>query len=96
MKDFFSGHIYQDSWIYKTIEDHVIEHGEDDVINIGGNKMLNRKDDHYLILNDRENTQKLNIGKKKQFTIVEGLMLFKIMNTNNSENMNKNKFWDNI
>jgi len=38
----------------------------------------------------------LNIGKKKKFTIVEGIKLFQIMSTNNTSNLNKTSFWQKI
>ena len=71
MRDFYAGEVFLDSWIDSAIQNH-----NGDLSSIGGNKMMNTKDDHFLINNDRENCKKLNIGKKKQFTIVEGIKLF--------------------
>lgn len=44
--------------------------------------MNEKKDDHFLQDNQNENCKKLNIGKKKKFTIVEGIKLFSIINSN--------------
>ena len=63
---------------------------------IGGNKMITKKDDHYLIEASSESCKQLNIGKKKKFTIVEGIKLFGIMSSNNPDNLNKSTFWANI
>jgi hypothetical protein len=41
--------------------------------------MVNYKDDHFLIENTRESCKKLNIGRKKNFTIIEGIKLFQII-----------------
>ena len=71
MKDFYAGAIYQSTWIQKAIE-RSLNNSND----IGGMKMLQLKDDDLLIQNESENCKKLNIGKKKQFTIVEGIKLF--------------------
>ena len=70
MKDYYAGMIYQSTWINDAIDK------EEYLNEIGGMKMLQNKDDHLLIQNEKENCKKLNIGKKKQFTIVEGIKLF--------------------
>jgi hypothetical protein len=43
---------------------------------IGGNKMIAVKDDSFLINCESDDCKRLNISKKKKFTIVEGLKLF--------------------
>jgi len=60
---------------------------------IQGNKMFGVKDDSFLLQCDSNDCKMLNISKKKKFTIVEGLKLFEIMSTNNSETLNKKDFW---
>jgi hypothetical protein len=60
---------------------------------ICGNEMNDKKDDFFLRNNSSGNSQKLNISKKKKFTIVEGIKLFSIINSNASENLNKSTFW---
>lgn len=74
MRDFYWGNVYQDSWIKKAISN-----ANGNLNEFGGNQMLQYKDDHFLIENTKINCKKLNIGKKKQFTISEGIMLFQIM-----------------
>ena len=91
MKEYYAGMIYQSTWINDAIENNA-----DNSNDIGGMKMLQNKDDHLLIQNEKENCKKLNIGKKKQFTIIEGIKLFQIMGSNNTENLNRNSFWVNI
>ena len=58
--------------------------------------MIQLKEDHKLIDNTKDNSRQLNIGKKKQFTIVEGIKLFSVMSSNNTDNLNKMTFWQNI
>lgn len=58
--------------------------------------MLLYKDDHFITENTRENCRKLNISKKKNFTIIEGITLFGLFGTNNTDNLNKISFWKNI
>ena len=55
--------------------------------------MIQLKEDHKLIDNTKDNCRQLNIGKKKQFTIVEGIKLFSVMSSNNTDNLNKMTFW---
>ena len=58
--------------------------------------MNGKKDDHFLQNNNSANCKKLNIGKKKKFTIVEGIKLFSIINSNALENLNNPKFWQRL
>ena len=88
---FYWGKVYQDSWLHQAIED-----AQENPNEIGGNKMLQYKDDHFITENVRENCRKLNISKKKNFTIIEGITLFGLFGTNNTENLNKISFWKNI
>jgi len=38
--------------------------------------MIAKKDDYYLVDSKSEKCKKLNISKKKKFTITEGIKLF--------------------
>jgi hypothetical protein len=38
----------------------------------------------------------MNIGRKKQFTIIEGIKMFNIINSSNKNNMEKSSFWEKI
>lgn len=58
--------------------------------------MNDKKDDYFLRNNKSENSKQLNISKKKKFTIVEGIKLFSIINSNASENLNKSHFWQRL
>jgi len=91
MKDFYQGKIYGSSWITKAIEKN-----KDKPMEIGGNKMIAVKEDSFICQCESTDCKKLNISRKKKFTIVEGLRLFQIMSTNNSETMNKISFWQKI
>ena len=53
------------------------------------------KDDNFL-MESQNNSKQLNIGKKKRFTIVEGVKLLQIMNSNSSQYLSKNSFWQKI
>jgi hypothetical protein len=91
VRDFYWGKIYQDSWIV-----HGIEEAKENTGVIGGNKMIQCMDDHFLVENEKLNCRKLNISKKKNFTIMEGIKLFGLIGSNHCENLNKNSFWQNI
>lgn len=55
--------------------------------------MLDKREDHLVVQCNSLECKKLNIGKKKKFTIVEGIKLFQIINTNNAHNLGKTSFW---
>lgn len=57
--------------------------------------MLQYRDDHFLI-ESNHNCKRLNISRKKQFTISEGIKLFQIMGQNKAENLNRITFWQNV
>lgn len=62
-----------------------------------GNEMNEKKDDHLIVAdNTHASSKKLNIGKKKKFTIVEGIKLFSIINSNATQNLNKPHFWQRL
>ena len=48
---------------------------------IGGAKMIAKKDDHVLTICQNSGCKRLNISKKKKFTILEGIKLFSLMST---------------
>ena len=50
MRDFYAGTIYQSSWI-----DQAIEKQAGDLTMIGGNQMIQLKEDHKLIDNTKDN-----------------------------------------
>lgn len=58
--------------------------------------MLKLADDHELFTNESDQCKRLNIGKKKRFTITEGLKMFTIIGTNTSQNLQKSQFWQKV
>lgn len=44
--------------------------------------MMSKKDDHVLTICQNSGCKRLNISKKKKFTILEGIKLFSLMSSN--------------
>jgi hypothetical protein len=82
-KDFYQGSIYICSWIRDSINCH-----NSNPMETGGTKMMAKKEDNFLSECNNISSKKLNIGKKKKFTIVEGIKLFQVMSSNNTQNLN--------
>ena len=91
MKDFYQGSIYVCNWIRDSVESN-----KGNPMQIGGTKMMAKKDDNFLSECNNMSCKKLNISKKKKFTIVEGIKLFQIMSSNNTVNLNKSSLWQKI
>ena len=53
------------------------------------------KDDYKLIDNEMENALKLNIGKKKRYTVMEGVKLYSIMGAKKTGKI-QNDLWKSI
>jgi hypothetical protein len=93
-RNFFSGSIYLESWITKHIEDHM---KSADPMNPGGAILLNSKAENLFTMVKQSNkTLKINIGKGKRFTILEGLMMFTIISSHSPSNLSKINFWQSI
>lgn len=90
-KDFYEGQIYHSDWITSMVTQNAASPQK-----ICGNLMNDKKDDFFLRNNDSSHSKKLNISKKKKFTIVEGIKMFSIINSNASENLNKQHFWQRL
>ena len=60
---FYHGKLYDEQWVNDSI---LMGH-------------LRLKDEYELGLNDCDNALKLNIGKRKKFTIIEGMRLYKTL-----------------
>lgn len=60
---FYKGNIYYDQWIINSIKE---------------GKLLN-KDEFFLCINIDERARRLNISKKKKYTIIEGIKLYEIL-----------------
>ena len=63
---------------------------------IGGAKMIAKKDDHVLTICQNSGCKRLNISKKKKFTILEGIKLFSLMSTSTTAQLHKNQFWQKL
>jgi len=87
-RDFYLGNIYLSSWITDKIQENLKTPEK-----LCGFEMNTKKDDHYLNNNQSPNCKKLNISKKKKFTVIEGIKLFCIINSNATQNLNKSNFW---
>lgn len=61
--NFYAGKLYDEQWINDSI--------------IAGH--LRPKEDYNLGVNDAENALKLNIGKRKKITVVEGMKLYRTL-----------------
>jgi hypothetical protein len=60
---FFKGAIYSAKWILESVDE---------------GKLLKR-DDYFICINIDERSKKLNLGRKKKYTIIEGVMLFELI-----------------
>ena len=84
MKDFYQGMLYDQEWIEQAIRNNGGLKTQ-----LGGNRVLSIKDDYqFMKFEDSEKCKKLNIGRKKRFTICEGIMMFQIISTNKTHNLN--------
>jgi hypothetical protein len=61
---FYKGPLYHEHWI-----GHSVAEG----------KVLN-KEDYFICINVEERSRRLNIAKKKKYTIIEGIKLYETMN----------------
>lgn len=90
-KDYYAGKIYVENWITEAIEKN-----DKTPNSIYGKTLLSRAEDHELFTNESQQCKRLNIGKKKRFTISEGLKLFSIMSTTGTQNLSKSSFWQKV
>ena len=92
MKDFYQGTLYDQEWIEQAIRSNGGLKTQ-----LGGTRVLSIKDDYqFMKFEDSEKCKKLNIGRKKRFTICEGIMMFQIISTNKTDNMNSINFWKRV
>jgi len=94
LRDLYQGVVYREEWLLEAISAHQVKHA-DNLMMAGGAHTIKIKEDYVQIDQSRPNPKfkRLNIGAKKQFTILEGISLFKIMNTNKSEKLSRPDFW---
>ena len=60
---FYKGTIYSAKWIFDSVDE---------------GKLL-KKDDFFICINIDERSKKLNLGRKKKYTIIEGVMIFDLI-----------------
>ena len=58
--------------------------------------MLLSKEDYKLCANVSENALRLNIGKKKKYTIAENLKLYELVSNQKGFQNNQHNFWSRI
>lgn len=92
-KDFYLGNLYDQEWIEEAIR----RNGKLKT-QLGGNLVLSIKDDFKFTTfqTGDERCRKLNIGRKKRFTICEGIMMFQIISSNKVDNLNSLNFWKRV
>jgi hypothetical protein len=62
---YYRGNIYSARWIYESVK----------------NKKFMKRDDYFLCINVDASSKRLNIAKKKKYTIIEGLKLFETVSS---------------
>ena len=92
-KDFYQGSLYDQEWIEEAIRRHNGIKSQ-----LGGNTVLSIKDDYKFTTfpADDARCKKLHIGRKKRFTISEGMMMFQIISSNKVDNMTSINFWKRV
>ena len=61
-------------------------------VGIAQNKCVN-KENYFLCINIDEKSRLLNIGKKKKYTIIEGIKLYEMLNQHKNLQINNSQFW---
>ena len=79
MSSFYPGEIYEETWLYKCIS---------------ANKIV-KKEEFFLMTCPSDKGQRLNLSKRKRFTIMEGLTLYKILGKKKVAS-ETNQFWQRI
>lgn len=88
-KDYYEGPIYSDVWIQQSISK--VKEGS---TVLGGEKFIQCRKEHEIVVNSAEKgCKKLIISKKKKFTITEGLKMFDLITSNHAQNLGKSNFW---
>ena len=57
---------------------------------------LLKKEDYFMCININEKSKRLNIGKKKKYTIIEGIKLFETVGSHKNLQMNTSAFWNKV
>ena len=75
--EYYKGPIYSSKWIVDSIQQ---------------GKCLN-KDDYFVCINIDERSRMLNIGKKKKYTVIEGIKLYEMITNHKNLQINNTQFW---
>ncbi len=75
--DFYKGNIYSSKWIHDSIKE----------------KKCLKKEDYFICINIDAKSLQLNIGKKKKYTIMEGIKLYEIITNHKNLQVNQKQFW---
>ena len=78
--EYYKGQIYSSKWIT-------------DSVNEG---KLQKKEDYFMCINIHEKSKRLNIGKKKKYTIIEGIKLFETVSSHKNLQVNTSAFWSKV
>lgn len=76
-QNYYKGDIYSSRWIVQSIKE----------------KKCLKKDEFFVCINVDEKSLRLNIGKKKKYTIIEGMKLYETMTNHKNLNINQKQFW---
>lgn len=79
-QEYYKGAIYSTKWIIESIKE---------------GKLL-KKEDYFMCINVHEKSRRLNIGKKKKYTIIEGIKMFETVGGHKSEQVNTPAFWTKV
>lgn len=77
---FYKGNIYSARWISESV----------------ASKKLLKKEEYFLCINIDEKSKKLNIAKKKKYTIVEGIKFFEVIMSHKNSSISNPNFWSKL
>jgi hypothetical protein len=78
--EFFAGKIFSSRWLTESV----------------AAGKYRPADDYFLVMNQSESARRLNISKKKKYTIIEGLRLYEIITNQKAGQTNSNQFWQKV
>jgi hypothetical protein len=53
-----------------------------------------KRDDYFIVINTDDASLKLNISKKKKYTVIEGIKLYEIITNHKMLQVTQKGFWD--
>lgn len=78
--EYYKGDIYSSKWITDSISEG----------------KLQKREDYFMCININEKSKRLNIGKKKKYTIIEGIKLFETVSMHKTLQVNTSAFWTKV